>query len=107
LFSVENAVELAHASGPKLPWWELLGADIFSYFAAGFTWWYLARLEQGAGVGQLRLPAIAAQLYHWGGKWPIVVLLTVSGTAFTAAGLCKFVRKQYARNRDGFEGSGR
>src|SRR5262245_5251965 len=57
LLSSEPVLEIPEATGPKYPWWELLGAGLFSYFAAGFTWWYLARLEQAPGPRELRLPA--------------------------------------------------
>jgi hypothetical protein len=91
LLTVEHPQVIPGHSGPTYPWWELLGAGLFSLFGSGFTWWFLTRLEQTPGV--YRLPAIAARLYEWGGKWPIVLLLALSGTAFSAAGLLKLMRK--------------
>jgi hypothetical protein len=80
---------------PRYPWWEFFFPGLFLLLGSVYVWWYLTELERTTGVQQL--PAAAALLYEWGGKWAVVLLVAGIGALFSSIGAWKLIRKLRAR----------
>jgi len=82
---------MSDSTRPRSPWWDSLVPGVVLLFGSSYVWWYLTEMERQPGPH--RLPRMAAQLYNWGGKWGVVLLVAGVGALFTVVGAFKLIRR--------------